>query len=323
MAEPEVIEQLDRAVEQMLAGAAVSPGSEIEALLEMAAIVRQAPSEEFRRALKTELMDKRRENHMHTSTTESYVPEGKQTVNPYPVVTDGEAFLEFLTNVLGGERRLRADTPEGRVMHCEVLVGDTLIEFGEGNDRYPPAPMAFHLYVENADAVYQRAIDAGAESLHPMTDQPYGDREGSVRDRCGNHWYIATHQGAGHKPAGLRSVTPYLHARGADGLIEFMKQGFGAQEIEVHRGDDGTVAHAKMRIGDSVVELGEAHGQWGPMTGNLHVYVPDTDAAYQRALAAGATSQRAPVDQPYGDRVAGVVDAWGNQWWPATPMRGA
>ena len=81
-----------------------------------------------------------------------------------------------------------------------------------------------------------------------------------------------------------------------------------------------TVKHAKMRVGGSVVEMGEAHGPWEPMPTMFYVYVDDVDAAYRRALAAGGTSQEAPALQPYGERRAAVRDAFDNQWYPAAPL---
>src|SRR5439155_501428 len=81
-----------------------------------------------------------------------------------------------------------------------------------------PALTGLHLYVPDADQVYRAALEAGADSLRAPVDQPYGDREASVRDVAGNHWYIATHQTGGHVPAGLGTVTPYLHPRGAPAL---------------------------------------------------------------------------------------------------------
>jgi uncharacterized glyoxalase superfamily protein PhnB len=92
---------------------------------------------------------------------------------------------------------------------------------------------------------------------------------------------------------------------------------------EVPRAQDpaGTVHHAKLRIGDSIIAIGEAHGPYQPMPLALHFYVPDTDAAYKRALEAGAISIDEPVDQDYGDRYAGVKDPFGNVWYIATHLR--
>jgi PhnB protein len=119
-------------------------------------------------------------------------------------------------------------------------------------------------------------------------------------------------------PAGYHTVTPYLTVKGLAGLIEFLKTTFDATEKELLRRADGSIHHAELQIGDSVVMMGEATGEWKPTGASLYVYVPDTDATYQRALAAGATSLREPVDQFYGDRSGGVQDAWGHAWWLAT-----
>ena len=119
-------------------------------------------------------------------------------------------------------------------------------------------------------------------------------------------------------PAGYHTVTPYLVVPGAAQLIDFMKQALGAEELSRMDRPDGTVMHAEVKIGDSRVMLGEAGGEVDPMPAMLHLYVEDADAVYQRALQAGATSLREPEDQFYGDRLGGVKDAFGNQWWLAT-----
>ncbi len=182
-------------------------------------------------------------------------------------------------------------------------------------------PTALHLYVNDADSVYERALQAGGRSIGEPTDQPYGDREAGVKDPSGNDWYIATHKGATHVPEGLRSVTPYLHPRGAAKLIDFLKQAFGAEEAARYEGPDGTIHHAKVRIGDAMVEMGEAHGEWQPRPMAFYLYVEDTDAWYKRALQAGATSISEPADQPYGDRNAGVKDPFDNVWYIATHIK--
>jgi len=123
---------------------------------------------------------------------------------------------------------------------------------------------------------------------------------------------------AAHVRTGFRTVTPYLIVQGAPGLIDFMRQVFDATEIRRDLHSDGSIMNAEMRIGDSIVELAEAGGDGPAMPCGLHVYVPDTDATYQRALQAGASSLYAPADMPYGERSAGVRDASGNSWYIAT-----
>jgi uncharacterized glyoxalase superfamily protein PhnB len=119
-------------------------------------------------------------------------------------------------------------------------------------------------------------------------------------------------------PDGYHHVTPYLIVRGADALVEFLKQSFGAKEMMRHARPDGAVMHAEVRIGDSVVMLADASDQHPPAPCVLHLYTEDTDAAYQRALKAGGTSLREPATQFYGDRSAGVKDPFGNSWWIST-----
>jgi PhnB protein len=120
-------------------------------------------------------------------------------------------------------------------------------------------------------------------------------------------------------PAGYHSVTPYLAVEGAEKLLDFMKRAFDAVEVhECMRRPDGTIQHAEVRIGDSVVMLGEANGRWTPRPSTLYLYVNDTDATYRRALEAGAASLMEPANQFYGDRNAGVQDPSGNFWWIAT-----
>jgi uncharacterized glyoxalase superfamily protein PhnB len=80
------------------------------------------------------------------------------------------------------------------------------------------------------------------------------------------------------------------------------------------------IHHATVRIGDSLIEMGEAHGEAQPMPPALYMYVEDVEASYQRALAAGATSLQVPTDQGYGDRTAWVKDAWENIWYLASPV---
>ena len=121
-----------------------------------------------------------------------------------------------------------------------------------------------------------------------------------------------------YQPEGYQSVIPYLHVNGAAKSIAFMKEVFDAQEIAVYPRPDGTVGHAALRIGDSVIELADAGPEWPAMPCALQVYVPDADAAYQRALKAGASSLIEPADQFYGDRTASVRDSSGNNWYIAT-----
>ena len=181
-------------------------------------------------------------------------------------------------------------------------------------------PTALHTYVEDIDATYQRALAAGAVSIDPPTDHEYGERGASLKDPLGNYWYIATAKGAHFKPEGLGNVTPYLHPLRAEPYIRFLERAFGAVEQGKYASPDGVVHHASVKIGDSALEMGEAHGKYQPMSTTFYLYVPDVDVLYERALGAGATSLSAPADQPYGDRNAGVKDPFGNTWYIGTHL---
>ncbi len=119
-------------------------------------------------------------------------------------------------------------------------------------------------------------------------------------------------------PEGYHSVTPVLTVHGADRLIEFLKQAFGAVELERFQGPNGIIMHAEVKIGDSIIMLGEANERFQARPANLYVYVEDTDAIYRRALQSGANSVMEPANQFYGDRNAGVSDPTGNFWWIGT-----
>ena len=118
-----------------------------------------------------------------------------------------------------------------------------------------------------------------------------------------------------------RTVTPYLLVAGADAELAFLKAAFGAQERDVSRNTDGSIMHAEITIGDSLVMIGQAGGQWQPRDGAFYLWVDDVDATYRKALAAGGTSESEPEDKPYGHRNAGVIDPSGLTWWIAAPVK--
>jgi PhnB protein len=257
-------------------------------------------------------------------TATSPIPRGFHTLTPYPIAQDAAGLIDFVKQTFGAEERFRAVGSAGGI-HAEVRLGDSMLMMGGGGPglsfRGESQPMAFHVYVEDTDAVYQRALAAGAVSIQPPADQAYGERSGSVKDLAGNNWYIATLKGDRHIPEGLRAVTAYLHPMRAEPVISFLKRAFGAEELEKYASPDGVIHHVKIKIGDSVLEMGEAHGPYQPMSATFYMYVPNVDATYSRALNAGATSTSEPADQSYGDRSAGVKDPFGNQWYIATHIR--
>src|SRR5437667_7793981 len=308
MPERMLIERLDEAVESILAGRP-SPvvDGELMMLAALAVDLRDLPDPAFRMELRMKLVP-----------TIADVKPGFQTITPYFVVKGAAKFINFLEEAFGAREVARHARPDGSIMHAEVLLGDSKLEMGDASEQYASLAMALHLYVDDVDAVYARAVSAGATSLMAVTDQFYGDREAALRDPFGNHWYVATHVATKGKPPGFRSVTPFLHPHGTDRLIDFLKRAFDAQELNRTPDKQGTIMHATLRIGDSLIEMGEAHGQWQPMPGHIHLYVPDVDAVYEQAIATGATSIMPVTDKPYGERSGGVTDPFGNQWFIAT-----
>jgi uncharacterized glyoxalase superfamily protein PhnB len=127
-------------------------------------------------------------------------------------------------------------------------------------------------------------------------------------------------------PAGYHSVTPSLIVRGAADAIEFYKRAFGAEELGRMPGPDGKIMHAEIRIGDSIVMLSDESPTWGarsPLStngnpGSLHIYVEDADAAFERALRAGATVRYPLEDAFWGDRYGKIADPFGHEWGIAT-----
>jgi PhnB protein len=122
----------------------------------------------------------------------NFVPEGYRTVTPFLVLKDAHRAIEFFKKAFGAEERFRMPTPDGKVVHAELQVGDSIIMLSEAL-REPPTSASLYVYVPNVDAVVQRAIAAGAQATMPVADMFWGDRFGSVTDPFGVRWGIATH----------------------------------------------------------------------------------------------------------------------------------
>ena len=118
-------------------------------------------------------------------------------------------------------------------------------------------------------------------------------------------------------PEGYATVTPFVSAKGCASLLDFLKAALGAEEIMRMPGPGGAVMHAEVNIGNSRLMLSETM-QGEPTRSSFYLYVKDADAAYQRAVKAGAKSQQEPSDQFWGDRMASVIDPAGNTWSLAT-----
>jgi PhnB protein len=251
----------------------------------------------------------------------AYAPKGFRTLTGYPVVSDAPGLIEFLKNVFLAEETFRTIGGAGGV-HAEMRVGDSMLMLGGGGPELrftgPASPMAFHINVPDVDATFEQAILNGARTITTPADQSWGERTAGVVDPFGNHWYIGTRKGKNFIE-GLPALQPYLHGAQPVPLMDFIRRAFGAEELGRYA-PEGRIQHATLKIGDATVEISEAGGPYQPMPSMFYLYVADADAAYRRALDAGATSLSEPADQAYGDRTAAVSDPFGNRWYMATSL---
>lgn len=123
----------------------------------------------------------------------THKPAGHNAVSPYLLVTDARAMLGFLQATFGAEELHRKARADGSVMHAEVRIDDSVVMLGERPDGREPVHCSTHVYVPDVDACHAAGIAAGAYSVSPPTDQPYGDRSAGLRDPQGHLWWIGTH----------------------------------------------------------------------------------------------------------------------------------
>jgi PhnB protein len=121
------------------------------------------------------------------------IPSGYHTVCPYLTVDDATAQLEFLKAAFDARVVDVMKAADGRIMHGDVIIGDSHVMLGQATAEWPARPTYVHLYVRDCDAVYRAAVAAGAKSVREPQTQFYGDRSGGVEDVCGNQWWISTH----------------------------------------------------------------------------------------------------------------------------------
>lgn len=120
-------------------------------------------------------------------------PRSYSSVSPYLVVAGAQKIIDFAKATFDAEELRRYDLPDGSIMHAEIRIDDTVIMLGDGGPEFPPFPSLIHVYVEDVDRVYARALEAGATSVDaPGTREGDPDKRGSVKDPCGNTWSIAT-----------------------------------------------------------------------------------------------------------------------------------
>ena len=249
----------------------------------------------------------------------SAIPDGFRSLTQYLIVEKAEEFLKFIKGAFGATEKFLMRDSEGTIGHGEAQLGESVIEFAQAGGQWKAMPAGLHYYVKNSDEVYARALKAGGTSLYEPANRDYGDREAGVRDPAGNYWFIATHTaGNGYKPENLQDLNTYFSVKDSARFLEFLEKTFAAVAVDKQAGKDGSIAHAKVRIGDTVVELSEGRAPWGPRAVSHHYYVEDCDQVFAHGLAAGCKELQAMSDRFYGDRSGSLLDAWGNHWYIAS-----
>ena len=311
-------DRLDRTIDLLLDGrdaTAALADPELSPLAVVASDLRFCPSPAFKERLRATL---ERRTKMPMMLENVKLREGFTTVTPYVRVRTA-GLADFLTAAFGAVET-SVTRMGGDSVHREVRVGDAMLMIGEGGPEsgLAFARSAFHVFVPDVDAAFARAIAAGGTSLGAPEDRPYGERSGFVEDTFGNRWYIATSLGPTPVPQGYQTVTPYMHPRGVPSYVDFLQRAFSAVE-EFRYEREGIVMHARVRIGDGAIEMGDAQSQAEPEPIAIYLYVADCDALYEQAVAAGATPLFPPTVQSYGDRMGAVRDAMGTTWYIARP----
>jgi len=349
MAKLSRFEQLDQAIGKLLSRSDSLPvrsDAEIEPLVRVAGQLRGMPRDAFIERLRSDL---------ERSTSMAAQVQPLAAVHPHaaPALRFKNASLaiDFYKRAFGAKEIMRFET-EGGIGHAELTIGDSVIMLGEewpqggrfSAETLGNTPISIELTVPDVDGFVEHAVAEGAIVVRPIQDQFYGYRQGTLRDPFGYLWGVSTlkeqlsidemhrrlraEMGDQPKkakvdpvPKGYRTVTPYPVAQDAVAMITFVQSAFGAEERFRAIGSAGGI-HAEIRIGDSMLMMGGGgpglswRGESTPMA--FHMYVPDCDETYKRALEAGASSIGEPVDQPYGERSGGVKDPAGNFWYIAT-----
>ena len=121
------------------------------------------------------------------------IPDGYNTVTPYLMIPQAAKFIEFMSTVFGAKTVEQIMRPDGKIGHTEIRIGGSMIMLSEASEEHPATPVMLHVYVEDVDAAFERAVKAGGTVVSKPANQFYGDRSGGVKEPCGNTIWIATH----------------------------------------------------------------------------------------------------------------------------------
>lgn len=250
-----------------------------------------------------------------------------RTTNIRYIVDSVDAAITFYTELLSFEVQMHpapgfaALKKDGLTLLLNVPgAGGAGQAMPDGESPKPGGWNRIQLTVDDLQSFYDKLKEKGATFRNEITEGK-GGKQVLLQDPSGN--LIELFESKRKKsvqpiPEGFHTITPYILAKDAPGLIEFIREGLGGKVEYMMKSDDGEIRHSTVRIGDSPVMISSGNEEYKPMPCMLHLYVEDVDAIYEQAVAAGGESLREPSDEFYGDRSAGVADDWGNQWWIAT-----
>lgn len=124
-----------------------------------------------------------------------FKPSGYNSLSPYIIASDAQRLIDLLATIFNATVTRRYDLPDGKIMHAEVRIDDSILMIADSNEQYPPNQSVLHVYVEDADAMFSKAIAAGCESLDPVSQKEGDpDRRGTFKDFSGNMWSVSTQQ---------------------------------------------------------------------------------------------------------------------------------
>ncbi|PSL20086.1 VOC family protein [Shimia abyssi] len=121
-----------------------------------------------------------------------FIPEGYRSITPYFTVVDADELISFLIAAFDASVVKENRYDDGRIQHARLRIGNSIIMLNQSTADYPANTSQMHLYVDDTDAAYHKAVKLGAEPLMKPNDRPHGDRMAGLKDPCGNIWWIAS-----------------------------------------------------------------------------------------------------------------------------------